>query len=141
MRLSRGFTRVPNAILRGEYTRPDGKRISPTARLLYALILDASHAGERACTATEETLAKRLGGMSERHVRTLLRELESARLIVVRREGRGISNTIFPRVLPERKSASAHDRNRGSGNEEPSTAKNGSGYREQGGAPDVGGQP
>lgn len=138
---SRGFTRVPNAILRGEYLRPDGGRISPTARLLYALILDASHAGDRACTASEQTLAKRLGDMSERHVRTLLRELQSAGLIVVRREGRGLSNTIFPQVVPERKADSGHDRNRGSGKQEPRTPKNEGGSPDRSRTEDVRGQP
>lgn len=138
---SRGFTRVPNTILRGEYLRPDGKRISPTARLLYALILDASHAGDRACTASEQTLGKRLGGMSERHVRTLVRELQSAGLIVVRREGRGVSNTIFPQVVPERKADSGHDRNGASGEQEPRTAKNEGVDRDRSQSGDVGGQP
>jgi DNA-binding transcriptional ArsR family regulator len=114
---SRGFTMVPNAVLSGKILRPDGRKLSNSAIVLYALILDYSNAGQRLCTASEATLGRHLG-VTDRQVRNLLRELKEANLIVVRREGRGITNIIRPLVLPERKSASGHNRNSASGEQD-----------------------
>lgn len=105
---SRGFTQVPNSVLRGEYWTARG-RLSSSARLLYALVSDFSTMRDGVCVASQQTLAHRLG-VSDRQVRTLLRELEAAGLISVRRDGRRLTNAITPLVVPERKPTSAHPR-------------------------------
>jgi DNA-binding transcriptional ArsR family regulator len=88
--ISGGYTMVPNAVLRGEVTTLDGRPIRPLARLLYALVLDRSNCGTRLCTASQAYFAEKLG-ISERHVRTLVKELGEAGILDVRREGRTIT--------------------------------------------------
>lgn len=114
---------VPNSVLRGEFTRPDGKPVSHAARVLYGLILHYSWCGDRDCRAPKTTLATDLG-MSPRHVTTLLRELREARMISGRRTPRGETDAIAPLVLPERNPASGDDRNPASAIEEPPAKNN-----------------
>jgi hypothetical protein len=128
--MRRGFTMVPNAVLRGEVDLPNGKRLSLAARVLYAAILDFSNAGERPCTATQCTLARYVD-VSPRYVRTLMRELERANLIRRRREGRGVPDTIFPEVWPGRKRSSGHPRKSGSAKQDLPSTNNESGGRKK----------
>ena len=123
---ARGFTMVPNSVLRGEFNGPGGKRLSPSARILYAVLLDLSNCGDRPCTASQGTLGTRVG-VSNRHIRNLLAELQKAHLIVRYRQGRRATDTILPQVLPEGKQSSAHRRNPASDKQEPQEPKNNNG--------------
>ena len=118
-----GFTMVPNDVLRGKVRRADGTPLSLTERVLYGIILDYSNAGTRPCTASQETLARDLG-RSTRTVHTAQQELAGAGVIRVQREGKGLTNTIWPLLLPDRKPASGHPQKLASDKQDLSESKN-----------------
>jgi DNA-binding MarR family transcriptional regulator len=115
--MTRGFTRVPNALVHGEVCRADGQRLSDGAFRLYVVILDYSRCGERSCIAAQERFAKDLD-ISTRTVRKWLDELDDAGLIKRKRTSRTATTTIDPTLIPERKSASARDWKQPSGKED-----------------------
>lgn len=120
--MSGGFTMVPNVVLRGE-VGPDDKLLARSARLLYMLILDYAHGGDRPCTASQGSLA-RLLDVSPRQVRNLLNELARAGLICEHRRGRGATNVIEPLLLVDRKRNSAHPPKSGAAKEERQQTNN-----------------
>lgn len=120
--MSGGFTMVPNAVLRGT-VGPDDKLLARSARLLYMLILDYAHGGDRPCTASQGSLAALLD-LSPRQVRNLLNELGRAGLIREHRRGRGATNIIEPLLLVDRKRSSAHPPKSVAGKEERQQTNN-----------------
>lgn len=79
----RGYTLVPNFIL-------NTKSLSAGAKLTYVMLL--KYAWEKDfCFPGQVTLAKDMG-VSERHARDRIKELEKAKLISVTRRGQGRSN-------------------------------------------------
>jgi len=121
----RNFTAVPNALVRGEIRHPDGQRVSLGAQALYTLILDYSRGGKRPCTASQQRLGQQLS-TTTRTVRKWLRELEALELVRCHREGRTVTNTTLPLLLPERTPPSDHDRTPVSGKEDEGEEDNSS---------------
>jgi DNA-binding transcriptional ArsR family regulator len=80
---SRGFTQVPNFLLRAPHLSP-GDRLSFAVLLSYAWHNDP-------CFPGQATLAKDLG-LSDRSVRTHLKSLEAQGLLEIRRRGLGKTN-------------------------------------------------
>lgn len=78
-----GFTQVPNAILRAP-------KISPGAKLTYATLLSYAWHNDY-CFPGQERLAEDMG-VSDRSVRTYLKELEEAHLLTVQQRGQGKPN-------------------------------------------------
>lgn len=79
----RGFTQVPNHILRSA-------KISPGAKLAYAMLL--SYAWQNNfCFPGQERLAKDMGS-GVRSVIRYIQELEKAQFVVVRKRGQGRPN-------------------------------------------------
>ncbi len=106
--LRQGFTQIPNSILR----RSD---ISPGAKLTYVVLLSYAWQ-EGSCFPGQERMAEDMG-VTDRSVRTYLRELEGVGLLITKQRGLGKTNLYFlPKYRPEnisgqeRKSASGQDR-------------------------------
>lgn len=115
--MTRGFTMVPNELIRGEVRHADGRRISEGAQALYELVLDYSRGGESVCTASQETLAGHFD-VTTRTVGHRLNELEQLGLVSCQRRGRGATNTIRPLLLPDRKRSSGDEWKPASGKED-----------------------
>ena len=80
----RGFTQVPNAILKA-------KDVSPGAKLAYTMLLSyAWH--NNLCYPGQERLAEDMG-VTDRSVRNYLKELEKNKYLTVRQLGQGKTNT------------------------------------------------
>jgi response regulator of citrate/malate metabolism len=79
----RGFTQVPNAILRH-------KQISPGAKLAYTMLLSYAWHNDF-CFPGQETLAKDMG-VTDRSVRTYLKELETKKFLTIKQQGQGRPN-------------------------------------------------
>lgn len=106
--LRAGFTAVPNVILK----RTD---LSPGAKLCYIMLLTYAW-DEGSCYPGQQRLAVDMG-VTDRSVRTYLRELESRELVISTHRGLGHTNVYtLPRVQPEnisglsRKPRSGQDR-------------------------------
>ncbi len=81
-----GFTQVPNAILRSA-------EITPAAKITYAMLL--SYAWQNNfCFPGQERLAADIG-VSDRSVRTYLKELETLGLLKIKQQGQGRPNLYF----------------------------------------------
>lgn len=103
-----GFTMVPCAL--DDVRHAGGEPLSRGGRALYEVILDFSRGGESTCTASQETLAKRLH-VVPRTVRNWLRELKELGLVRVRRRGLGRTSELVPLLVVERNHTSAQKRN------------------------------
>ncbi len=91
--LRAGFTQIPNSILR----RPD---ISPGAKLTYMVLLSYAWQ-EGSCFPGQERMAED-AGVTDRSIRTYLKELEAKGLLFIKRRGLGKTNLYFlPKVRPE----------------------------------------
>jgi DNA-binding MarR family transcriptional regulator len=115
--MTRGFTRVPNTLVCGEVRRPDGRRLGVGPQALYLLVLHYSRCGERTCTASQSTLAERLG-VKVRTVHSWLLELEQSELVEVRRRGYGRTNAILPLLVPDRQQSADSGRKRSTDKED-----------------------
>lgn len=105
---SRGFTQVPNFLLRSP-------RLSPGDKLSFAMLLSYAWHND-SCFPGQETLANDLG-LSARSVRTHLKSLESQGLLAIRRRGLGKTNVYELNLKPsgllaasDRKKTSGPDR-------------------------------
>ena len=106
--LRAGFTQIPNAILRH-------RGISPGAKLTYMVLLSYAWQ-EGSCFPGQPRMAEDMG-VTDRSVRTYLRELEAVGLLITKQRGFGKTNLYFlPRYRPEnisdqdRKHTSSHVR-------------------------------
>ena len=79
----KGFTQVPNALLRH-------KTISPGAKLVYTMLLSYAWQNDF-CFPGQETLAKDMG-VTSRSVRTYLKELEAKKFLTIQQQGQGRVN-------------------------------------------------
>ena len=79
----KGFTQVPNALLRH-------KSISPGAKLVYTMLLSYAWQNDF-CFPGQETLAKDMG-VTSRSVRTYLKELEAKKFLTIQQQGQGRVN-------------------------------------------------
>lgn len=79
----KGFTQVPNALLRH-------KAISPGAKLVYTMLLSYAWQNDF-CFPGQETLAKDMG-VTSRSVRTYLKELEAKKFLTIQQQGQGRVN-------------------------------------------------
>lgn len=79
----KGFTQVPNALLRH-------KSISPGAKLAYTMLLSYAWQNDF-CFPGQETLAKDMG-VTSRSVRTYLKELEGKKFLTIQQQGQGRVN-------------------------------------------------
>jgi Helix-turn-helix domain len=79
----KGFTQVPNALLRHQ-------TISPGAKLAYTMLLSYAWQNDF-CFPGQETLATDMG-VSSRSVRTYLKELEAKKLLTIQQQGQGRVN-------------------------------------------------
>jgi DNA-binding MarR family transcriptional regulator len=79
----KGFTQVPNALLRH-------KAISPGAKLVYTMLLSYAWQNDF-CFPGQETLAKDMG-VTSRSVRTYLKELETKKFLTIQQQGQGRVN-------------------------------------------------
>jgi Helix-turn-helix domain len=79
----KGFTQVPNALLRH-------KAISPGAKLVYTMLLSYAWQNDF-CFPGQETLAKDMG-VTSRSVRTYLKELEGKKFLTIQQQGQGRVN-------------------------------------------------
>ena len=79
----RGFTQVPNHVLRSD-------KISPGAKLAYAMLLSYAWQNDF-CFPGQERLAKDMG-TSLRSVVTYIKELTEAEFITVKKRGQGRAN-------------------------------------------------
>ena len=79
----KGFTQVPNALLRH-------KSISPGAKLVYTMLLSYAWQNDF-CFPGQETLAKDMG-VTSRSVRTYLKELETKKFLTIQQQGQGRVN-------------------------------------------------
>lgn len=78
-----GFTQVPNAILRSS-------SLTPAAKMTYAMLLSYAWQNDY-CFPGQERLAKDIG-VSDRSVRTYLKELEEKGLLTIKQQGQGRPN-------------------------------------------------
>lgn len=78
-----GFTQVPNAILKS-------KKISPAAKLTYAMLLSYAWQNDY-CFPGQTRLADDIG-VTDRSVRTYLKELEEKGLLKIKQQGQGRPN-------------------------------------------------
>ena len=79
----KGFTQVPNALLRH-------KSVSPGAKLVYTMLLSYAWQNDF-CFPGQETLAKDMG-VTSRSVRTYLKELEAKKFLTIQQQGQGRVN-------------------------------------------------
>src|SRR5665213_2400318 len=75
-----GFTQVPNFLLKS-------KKLSSGDKMTFAMLLSYAWQNDF-CFPGQEKLAEDLG-LSDRSVRTHLKALEAAKLLVIRRRGQG----------------------------------------------------
>jgi hypothetical protein len=83
---SEGYTRIPNEVL-------DDARLTVGARLLYGLLLRHAY-GKDYCFPSQKRLAT-LMGVSDKWLRTYLRELEAANLVKTERKDRTRHNRYY----------------------------------------------
>ena len=81
-----GFTQVPNAILRSS-------QLSPAAKLTYAMLLSYAWQNDY-CFPGQERLASDIG-VTDRSVRTYLKELETKGLLSIKQQGQGRPNMYY----------------------------------------------
>lgn len=81
-----GFTQVPNAILRSS-------KLTPNAKLTYAMLLSYAWQNDY-CFPGQERLAKDIG-VTDRSVRTYLKELETKKLLTIKQQGLGKPNVYY----------------------------------------------
>ena len=81
-----GFTQVPNAILKSA-------ELSPSAKLTYAMLLSYAWQNDY-CFPGQERLATDIG-VSDRSVRTYLKELETKGLLTIKQQGQGKPNMYY----------------------------------------------
>ena len=81
-----GFTQVPNAILKS-------KQITPAAKLTYAMLLSYAWQNDY-CFPGQTRLASDIG-VTDRSVRTYLKELEEKGLLTIRQQGQGRPNMYY----------------------------------------------
>ena len=81
-----GFTQVPNAILRTD-------KLTPAAKMTYAMLLSYAWQNDF-CFPGQERLAQDIG-VSDRSVRTYLKELEGKGLLSIKQQGQGKPNLYF----------------------------------------------
>ena len=79
----RGFTQVPNHVLRSD-------KVSPGAKLAYAMLLSYAWQNDF-CFPGQERLAKDMGA-GVRSVVRYIQELEKEQFVVIRKRGQGRSN-------------------------------------------------
>jgi DNA-binding transcriptional ArsR family regulator len=101
----RGFTQVPNFLLRS-------KSLSPGDKMTFAMLLSYAWQNDH-CFPGQERLAADLG-LTDRSVRTHLKSLERHRLLAIRRRGQGKTNVYELNLKPGRDFAAA-DRKETSG--------------------------
>jgi hypothetical protein len=88
---AKGFTMVPNHVL-------VSSKVSPSAKLAYAMLL--KYAWEKDfCYPGQETLAKDMG-VTDRSVRTYLKELEAHKFIEIKQQGQGHPNLYVLKMRP-----------------------------------------
>ena len=102
---SRGFTQVPNLLLRAP-------ALSPGDKLSFAMLLSYAWHND-SCFPGQATLAKDLG-LSDRSVRTHLKSLEAQGLLEIKRRGLGKTN-IYVLNLKRSGLLAASDRKKTSG--------------------------
>ena len=78
-----GFTQVPNAILKSD-------KLSPGAKMTYAMLLSYAWHNDY-CFPGQDRLAKDIG-ITDRSVRTHLKELEGKGLLTIKQQGQGRPN-------------------------------------------------
>lgn len=93
-----GFTQVPNFLLRS-------KRLSAGDKMTFAMLLSYAWQNDY-CFPGQERLAEDLG-ITDRSVRTHLKALEAAKLLVIRRRGQGRTNIYELNLRVKRRSADA----------------------------------
>ena len=81
-----GFTQVPNAILKSQ-------KLTPAAKLTYAMLLSYAWQNDF-CFPGQERLARDIG-VSDRSVRTYLKELEETGLLAIKQQGQGRPNKYY----------------------------------------------
>ena len=81
-----GFTQVPNAILRSA-------KLTPAAKLTYAMLLSYAWQNDF-CFPGQERLASDIG-VTDRSVRTYLKELETKGLLSIKQQGQGRPNLYY----------------------------------------------
>lgn len=81
-----GFTQVPNAILKS-------KQITPAAKLTYAMLLSYAWQNDY-CFPGQTRLASDIG-VTDRSVRTYLKELEEKGLLTIKQQGQGRPNMYY----------------------------------------------
>src|SRR6056297_2081630 len=81
-----GFTQVPNAILKS-------KKISPAAKLTYAMLLSYAWQNDY-CFPGQTRLVSDIG-VTDRSVRTYLKELEEKGLLTIKQQGQGKPNMYY----------------------------------------------
>lgn len=103
VRVSGGFTQVPNCVLRS-------RTLSSGGKVLYGVLLSYAWQ-DGACHPDQATMAVDLG-CTDRQVRNWLTELEEEHLVHVHRRGLQRSNLyeIMPIETPDRKNISGQDR-------------------------------
>jgi DNA-binding transcriptional ArsR family regulator len=127
--MMRDFTAVPNALVRGEIRHRDGRRVSLGAQALYVLTLDYARGGASTCTASQETLARKLG-VTVRSIRNWLRELEQLGLVSCERDGRNGTNRVTALLVANRQPSSGPERKIVADKEETKEEDNSSGEGE-----------
>ncbi len=86
-----GFTQVPNVILRN-------RELSMGAKLAYAVLLSYAWQ-DKSCFPGQERMARDMGCI-EKSVRTYLKELQEAGVLLVKRRGQGKTNLYtLPRLI------------------------------------------
>src|SRR5437870_2206803 len=88
---AKGFTQVPNHLLVSE-------KLSPGAKLAYAMLLKYAWQHDY-CFPGQERLAKDMG-VTDRSVRTYLRELEAQKFINIKQQGQGRPNFYVLKMRP-----------------------------------------
>ena len=81
-----GFTQVPNAILRSAM-------LTPAAKMTYAMLLSYAWDNDF-CFPGQERLAADIG-VSDRSVRSYLKELETKGLLSIKQQGQGRTNLYY----------------------------------------------
>ena len=88
---AKGFTQVPNHVL-------ISNQLSPGAKLTYAMLLKYAWQNDF-CFPGQERLAKDMG-VTDRSVRTYLKELEAKKFVGIKQRGLGKPNLYELNLLP-----------------------------------------
>ena len=88
---AKGFTQVPNHVL-------ISNQLSPGAKLAYAMLLKYAWQNDF-CFPGQERLAKDMG-VTDRSVRTYLKELEAKKFVGIKQRGLGKPNLYELNLLP-----------------------------------------